>query len=181
MNIHLKVKICTLAAESKIIRAVQRNLTKRAGKSPESLIFSKLGVSPPKDDNIYNEAMRLRLERKRYKAKLAIIKMGQKPLDLWPSLQHHRKTIVRNAARNALIAYGFLRNRPYAALEHKCYFEPNWKEVEKNILRFTTEKDPRIVLQRFEEWKQRGRQDQDRYKSGEKATQSSSDQTRLSA
>jgi hypothetical protein len=54
-------------------------------------------------------------------------------------LADHRKTIVRGAARPALLAYGFLRGRKYIALESHCYEEPDWDRVADNILTFSPE------------------------------------------
>ena len=163
MTLKLKVKICTLAAESKIIRTQQRNLEKRAGKFPLK----------PVDGTDREIALAMRLERKRHKAKLAIIKMGQKPANIWPELQQHRRNDVRRASRAALLAYAFLRGRDYFSLEAKYHDgnSPDWKEIEKNINRFTLEKDPRIVAQQFEEWKQRGLQDQKQHRNQQKASQ----------
>lgn len=164
MNIQLKVKICTLAAESKIIRTQQRNLEKRAGKPP-----ARMASNYSVEDKDKIDFVALRLERKKYRAKLAIIKMGQKPLFIWPTLHYHRRHEVRSAARSALLAYGFLRNRPYFALEHKYHTEPDWEQVEKNIRRFTMESDVRIVLQRYEQWRQRGREEQNNHKGKQEA------------
>jgi hypothetical protein len=171
MSLKLKVKICTLAAESKIIRTQQRHLLKRIGVPPSKLIFRGLSKSEAAEDSFLAKVKELRLERKRHKAKLAIIKMGVKPANIWPELQHHRRHDVREAARSALLAYAFLREREYFSLEHKFHDgnEPNWTQVEKNINRFTREPDPRIVAQRFAEWKQRGIEEQDKYRDQQKA------------
>jgi hypothetical protein len=62
---------------------------------------------------------------------------GQEKWDL----QHHRKTVVRRAARKNLLAYGYLRGIPYKLMEPKTY-TPDWameqllKEVEKLAVRF---------------------------------------------
>ena len=169
MNIFLKVKINTLTAESHIIRVQQKNLLKRAGKPPAKILV--------KEEQSQADYAALRLEKKLYKARIAKIKMGK----VWPSLQNHRRGIVRQEARHSFIAYAFLRERPYSTIEKFCYMSPDWAAVEKIVRRFTLETDPRILAQRFEEWKQRGRQDQDNYQSGQQTTQASDDKTRLSA
>lgn len=52
---------------------------------------------------------------------------SQGPLDLNPKgaefwkLRSHRTNEVRNAARAAQLAYGFLRGKPYKTLERKSY------------------------------------------------------------
>jgi len=52
-----------------------------------------------------------------------------KQSDIWSGLRHHRIEDVRTEARAALLAYGFLRGRPYAALEAKTDCPPNWDRV----------------------------------------------------
>lgn len=54
-------------------------------------------------------------------------------------LREHRVLIVRAAARQTLLAYGFLRNIPYEKLESNCKTEPNWKAVEKMIVKYGNE------------------------------------------
>jgi hypothetical protein len=58
-------------------------------------------------------------------------------------LAMHRRGIVREAARNAQLAYGYVRGRSYHQLEAKCHIEPNWKTVkamvEKYGIRFNEE------------------------------------------
>lgn len=53
-------------------------------------------------------------------------------------LQHHRKTIVRSAARRYLLAYGYMRSTPYRVIEQKCDPDnvPSWKEVAKIVTKF---------------------------------------------
>lgn len=52
-------------------------------------------------------------------------------------LHDHRVGIVRNAARANLLAYGFLRGRPYSALEGPNTRKPiDWKRVKRIVLRF---------------------------------------------
>jgi len=184
MLIHLKVKICTLAAESKIIRIQQRNLLKRVkplGEHPIHSIPTSSRISL--DEHDMEKIRAFRIKKKLHKAKCAIIKMGIKPKEAWPSLQEHRRIEVRSEARYALIAYAFLRGKEYFAIERKCHnVDKNlWREVEKNVKRFTTEEDTRIVLQRFEEWSQRGRENQARFADQQKAAKGGGIQTRLSA
>ena len=58
-------------------------------------------------------------------------------------LQHHRKTVVRSAARANLLAYACLRGMPYCRVEPRVgeYFNrwnrPEvWRRVEKTVLTF---------------------------------------------
>ena len=191
MNLHLKVKLCTLAAEAQVIRANQNRMLRRAGKPPVStLVLHQDVMRGELSDKTKEELRAFRLEKKLYKAKVAKIKLAKG----WSSLQDHKRTIIRREARASNLAYAFLRGVPYFAVEqrtHDQYPENNiplgynicalWKQVEIIVKRFTTEKDPRILAQRFEQWKQDGRKDQDNYKNGQQTPQTAGDQTRLSA
>lgn len=76
------------------------------------------------------------------------------------SLRDHRIGPVRREARNAQLAYAFLRGKPYLLTERSLKLNPegkpinkvHWDEVEKIALRFTVD-DERAVKQRFAEWK----------------------------
>lgn len=68
-------------------------------------------------------------------------------------LKRHRKGIVANETRDALLAYGFLRGRTYIRLESKRFTDPNWGNIERMILKYGKESAPKLK-QRFEQWKQ---------------------------
>jgi len=51
-------------------------------------------------------------------------------------LNHHRKTVVRWAARDNLLAYGLLRRVPYRAIERHTESNPDFRAVEKIARRF---------------------------------------------
>jgi hypothetical protein len=53
-------------------------------------------------------------------------------------LADHRRGIVRNEARHAQLAYGFLRGVPYKKMEAKCHpgCEPDFKKVKSSIERY---------------------------------------------
>lgn len=53
-------------------------------------------------------------------------------------LQSHRCSVVRREARAALLAYGYLRGRPYRALEAGCHKagEPDWSRIARLVSRF---------------------------------------------
>jgi hypothetical protein len=63
-------------------------------------------------------------------------------------LNHHRTAVVRPAARRYLLAYAFMRGRPYRSMEPKVHEgnEPNWKAVAKIVTKFGG--DP----EKIEEW-----------------------------
>lgn len=67
-------------------------------------------------------------------------------MERW-SLQHHRKTVVRRAARHNLLAYAFLRGRPYSCVESTSTRNlPEWKRIKKIATDFGG--DP----ERFDNW-----------------------------
>lgn len=111
MHVYLKVKISSLAAESRIIRSLE--LKRRA------YLRRTTGVA---GDTAF-----------------------------W-GLRKHRTWDVRREARSSCLAYGFLRGRPYRALEEKCYSKPDWKRVQYLIERYG-EGDKRSLVQKFSEWK----------------------------
>jgi hypothetical protein len=55
---------------------------------------------------------------------------------LFFGLRAHRVGTVRNEARTSLIAYAFLRQRNYKAMETIVHVMPDWAGVHRNILRF---------------------------------------------
>lgn len=74
--------------------------------------------------------------------------------DFW-SLRNHRLDMVRPAARDALLAYGFLRGRSYLEIERKRFTEPNWPAIEAMILKHGRRAGSQQDLkQSFERWKQ---------------------------
>lgn len=137
MNIYLKVKICNLAAEARIIRKQMRRVAARP--FGEVAAEVRLETLPPK-----SRERILRRIRNRQPGK-------QRPE--WQGMQHHRKVVIRKEARCSCLAYGFLRGRAYDQLEQSCHEQPDWKNVEAIVGRFAVE-DQRIVQQKFEQWKQ---------------------------
>lgn len=168
-----------MAAESKIIKTQQRRLENRVKFPAPWISEGNFAIFPGKDvsEDLKTKFRTIRLEKRLAKAKLAKIKTR----DPWVSLQSHRKLGIRKSARAAHIAYAFLKNKQYFQIEAKYHEAPDWKEVEKNIKRFTREQDPRILAQQFEEWRQRGQQDQDNHKGGQKADKGGDEQARISA
>ena len=108
MNVHLKIKIKSLASEAKIIRAEER-------KWPGGKTAGGIHVRA--------------------------------------NLHHHRTHTVRREARWSLLAYGFLRDRLYSAIETGARKPVDWDYVQRIAERFSGNPDPRHVRQRFAEWK----------------------------
>lgn len=70
------------------------------------------------------------------------------------SLQQHRKKVVCEELRSALIAYGFLRGRSYTQIESGSTRKPNMDRVREIVTKFN---DPRKAttqqtLQKLAEW-----------------------------
>ena len=55
----------------------------------------------------------------------------------------HRVGTVRITSRTALLAYAFLRGKPYLLVERKCYSKPRWAAIELEILRHDIEHFPK--------------------------------------
>ncbi len=54
------------------------------------------------------------------------------------SLHEHRVGVVRTEQRLSLLAYAFLRGRPYAAQEKNAARRPDWNRVAKLVEKFGT-------------------------------------------
>ena len=52
------------------------------------------------------------------------------------SLREHRQSVVSNEARHSLLAFGFLRGKPYKRLEQRRYCDPSWVAVQDIAKRF---------------------------------------------
>lgn len=89
------------------------------------------------------EAQIIRREERRFKR-------GDHPIRV--GLSAHRRIDVRQEARAAGLAYGFLRGRDYRRLEAKTHTKPDWARVEKLALKYGVD-DQRDLKQRFAEWK----------------------------
>ncbi len=89
------------------------------------------------------EAIIIRKETKRWP--------GDSPERL--GLYAHRCMDVRSEARSGLLAYGFLRGRPYRKMEAVGSTTPNWKRVEALVTKYGGG-DPRDLMQKFSEWKE---------------------------
>jgi len=80
----------------------------------------------------------LRIKVKSLAAEATIIRREERRvcgLVRW-GLQQHRKTVVRRAARESLLAYGFLRGASYARMERACRDAPDFGAVAAVAKRF---------------------------------------------
>jgi hypothetical protein len=91
------------------------------------------------DDLLARERLiHLRIKVKALAAEAAIIRQEERRvcgLVRW-GLQQHRKTVVRRAARESLLAYGLLRGAPYARMERACRTAPDLGAVATVAKRF---------------------------------------------
>ncbi len=143
----LKMKVVSLSAEITIIRVEEIKWRDKGRRS-------RLGALMKSDKNI-------RWGKKKYRRWVggpgsAVCKKPTRSFDhtgadiLRADLCGHRLKL-KEEARAAFLAYGFLRGRPYNAVENKTKNAPQWDRVIKNILRFSRE-DERVLAQRFAEW-----------------------------
>jgi hypothetical protein len=51
-------------------------------------------------------------------------------------LTEHCKEVVRKAARNTQLAYGFVRGREYRQIEPGAYSPPDWKEITRMVKQY---------------------------------------------
>lgn len=67
------------------------------------------------------------------------------------SLYNHRKELSAHS-RNTLLAYGFLKGKPYLSIENKRYSNPNWLEISRMAAKYGPGGNV-INKQDFETWK----------------------------
>jgi hypothetical protein len=139
LRVYLKVKIKSLAAEAIIIRQEERkhNIGCRARVRIRRLL---------RKSNELTITERETLERK-------LKAPSDNALKAFWGLRSHRTYDVREEARAAHVAYGFLRNRTYAQVEGSAKSSPEWERVRKLVEKYgdgsKTER-----MQRFEAWKE---------------------------
>lgn len=139
MKTHLRIKIKTLAEESRIIRRETHRWLRNARRGRASVEAKKKMLEGGEGVSGYCPTAE------------------NPPLRawMWNSLYRHRVDIVRPSARHALLALAFLRGKPYSSAEQFYYSPPDWKAVWKNVARFSggfTEQ----LSSRFENWKAEG-------------------------
>lgn len=152
MNIYLKIKIKSLAAEAADIRRAENKLSDnhrmRVRMRRAIAMDSQASDMPHVREQLTPEQIeriRKRLARSQARA------LQGKPEAFW-GLRNHRTNEVRKEARSSFIAYGFLRGVPYKDVE--VTDKPiDTDRVESLIAKFGTE-DKRVLMQRFEEWLQ---------------------------
>jgi len=136
---HLRVKVKSLAAESRCIRCEEKKLLTRTKLEKQWRRAVKKANKDGSDIPDPPTFRQLSPERREERGREALV------------LQDHRRGIVRNEARCAILAYGFLRGRPYASMEEKVYERPNWYKVYNNAKEFTNE-DIEVIAERFLNW-----------------------------
>jgi hypothetical protein len=94
---------------------------------------------------------------------LSRIRRGGDPAAGWLTFRHlhdHRRRVVGTAAREALLAYAFLRERPYATVEPPNSRQPDWDSVYRVAERFAPPADRglldperRGLTERWQAWR----------------------------
>jgi hypothetical protein len=89
------------------------------------------------------EAVIIRKQENKAKRQTLWLRAHKKPeteiskvYSTWMDLKQHRRWDVRNEARSALLAYGFLRGTPYLKMEAKCHEIPDIARVKKLVNSF---------------------------------------------
>jgi len=116
--VHLKIKIASLAAESRIIRAEEKKALKhgrfclKKSRERDEIAFSETPISYADFAGSHYQA--------------------------YEELYKHRTGIVRRVARENLLALGFLRGLPYARIEPRIRKNnhPNFNEIIKHVKKF---------------------------------------------
>ena len=95
----------------------------------------------------------LRIKIKSLAAEAAIIRAEARKttgMVKW-GLNHHRKTVVREYARENLLAYGAIKGIPYEAIEKQARIEPDFSRISHIAERFGGS------TQAIEQWVQEAR------------------------
>ena len=105
--------------------------------------------------SLSSEAHIIRFEERKVKAQRAHARAHQKDDTIleatFQGLQRHRKRDVRGEARVAQIAYGFLRRKPYAAVEHPGSSPFDKRRVQSLLCRYGS-LSPKEAEERLAEW-----------------------------
>ncbi len=84
----------------------------------------------------------LKVKIKNLAAEAAIIRTEErKNKRARAGLAEHRRTVVRDAARHTLLAYGFIRGRKYSDMEPKCHHYPSWDLVWRMVNKYGVQWD----------------------------------------
>lgn len=92
--------------------------------------------------SLAEEAKIIRFEEKRWPGRS----------DEYQGLHFHRTYDVRNEARAAQLAYGYLRGRKYRQLEASCYTAPNRTRIRELIIKYGIAKDKAAVDLALKQW-----------------------------
>lgn len=137
---YLRVKIASLAAEARIIRAKERKAALRGPGFKVARDLSALrwhlrreGRAPDPSERLLLRDLELDLKLARERAKPEWIEAARA---LRKELRAHRVGVVREAARAAHLAFGYLRGVPYRAMEARCAAPPDWDKVWHNVKTF---------------------------------------------
>jgi hypothetical protein len=143
MKIYLKVKIKSLAAEAQMIRSEERKCN--IGCRARVKIRRQLRKS-----NELTTGQRAKMERQ-------IVKPSETAMKAFWGLRLHRTYDVREEARAAHVAYGFLRGRTYQQIEGAALTSPNWTRVQRLVEKYG---DGVLAerMQKFTEWKEAAEQ-----------------------
>lgn len=132
-RIKLKVKVDSLSAEIRIIRAKEKRL-----KLPELTLGQATKISKENEGKSLNEISRLmRLERRRRRAAARSAEWYPGNDALREELYLHRKALGQRA-RHAALALAFLNGRMYAQCEKETRKPVNVVEIAQNVERFGT-------------------------------------------
>lgn len=152
----LKTKIKTLASESRIVRREeQEQLHQYRRLIGNELSFRHKKNEPrPEPSEAYQKKLAKLHEWIKNNQKEAD-DAAQAHYDAYWGLTQHRKMVVRREARAANLAYGFLRNVPYFAIESQgCYEIPDWDRVE-NIAKRFADLGGNAFRASFDDWKKK--------------------------
>jgi hypothetical protein len=118
---HLKIKIKSLAAEARIIRAEEQKLKRRIRRSKKLRRILRKGGTLKGKPLTPERAEELGLEVHQLKV--------------------HRKSDVREEARHSLLAYGYMRGTPYKNIEQRCEECPSSGRIASMVNRFGGDED----------------------------------------
>lgn len=132
MNIELKVKACSLAAEARIIRKlanILRNKQKRAREQGDLLT----------DEH----------------HRLAAVDRAKSLREQRLNITDHRRTVVRTEARATHLARAFIGGMPYKRVEAKCWTQPDWQKVLVMVKKYMVpDQDNRPLADRIKDWRE---------------------------
>lgn len=145
MLLHLKIKLASLVAETRIIRSKERHYR---GNARQILgIFSKKHnkeePKPEMPEKMKKASTINDIEEKKARA--------QRDYDIYWNLHQHRKNVVRKEARATNLAIGFLRGKFYEEMEFFAHEDPDWDKIERMACVYS-DLDPREVKVQIEEW-----------------------------